>query len=94
MADPESPDPARSSSSMSKQSFSWKGHSKSKRISSTPVPSDVSLDVPEVAGMKKKQSPLYKQFSDLSVIYNVLKNALNLTSLCFCNGAKNVSILV
>ncbi|XDV18976.1 hypothetical protein PO909_024559 [Leuciscus waleckii] len=54
MADPGSPDPARSSSSMSKQSLSLKGHSKSKRISSTPVPSDISLDVPEVAVEKEK----------------------------------------
>ncbi|KAI2662836.1 Dynein axonemal heavy chain 2 [Labeo rohita] len=54
MADPGTPKPARSSSSMSMQSDTGKGHSKSKPISSTPVPSGVSLEVPEVAAEKEK----------------------------------------
>ncbi|XP_043099095.1 dynein axonemal heavy chain 2-like [Puntigrus tetrazona] len=54
MADPGTPQPARSSSSMSMQSDLGKGHSKSKHISSTPVPSDVTLEVPEVAVEKEK----------------------------------------
>ncbi|XP_065104586.1 dynein axonemal heavy chain 2-like [Paramisgurnus dabryanus] len=57
MADPWTPHSDSSSSSMSKQSISGEGHSKSKHTSSTPAPSDLSLEVPEIAVEEMERKP-------------------------------------
>nr|XP_055054184.1 LOW QUALITY PROTEIN: dynein axonemal heavy chain 2 [Misgurnus anguillicaudatus] len=57
MADPGTPHTDRSSSSMSKQSISGEGHSKSKHTSSTPAPSDLSIEVPEIAVEEMEKKP-------------------------------------